>query len=443
VPSPPEPYRAHPHPDDPHPDDPHPDDPYAARAAPAGAPRTRRHRRAVAAAAAALLAVTVALPALAEPSPEDVERQKEKASRLADEAAAQREAVSRVQAELERRATRASRALEEYQQAQAARARAAQHVDAAEQRLDDARARVDHTQRDLGRYAAHLYRSTGGSTQLANLSSLVDSGSPTEFTRRLAALQWVGEQQDGLLARQRSARQNREDAALRAETAVARARAAQRAQRSAKRRADALVAEQKELVARQAQKLERLRGDAQTAEERARKMAHARRVAERRREREERRREQALAEGEPVLGEGGCEGGDVSGYDNGQIPESLLCPLWGTSGHLLTAEAAAAFNAMSKDYAARFGSPICITDSYRSYEIQVDLYEEKPDLAAVPGTSNHGWARAVDLCGGIESFHTVPHEWMRAHAPAYGWYHPSWAREGSDREEPWHWEYGG
>ena len=50
--------------------------------------------------------------------------------------------------------------------------------------------------------------------------------------------------------------------------------------------------------------------------------------------------------------------------------------------------------------------PICITDSYRTYASQVRLYGQKPALAAVPGTSNHGWGLAVDLCGGIEHFGT-------------------------------------
>ncbi|MGH8869611.1 MAG: M15 family metallopeptidase, partial [Actinomycetes bacterium] len=182
---------------------------------------------------------------------------------------------------------------------------------------------------------------------------------------------------------------------------------------------------------------------AEQARARAEQMARARRIAEQRRKEAARRRAERLANGQPVLGQGGCEGGDVSGYSNGQIPESALCPLWGAAGHLLTAPAARGFTAMSKEYAADFGSPICVTDSYRSYEMQVELYEAKPDLAAVPGTSNHGWARAVDLCGGIESFGTVEHAWMKSHAPAYGWYHPDWARQGGGREEPWHWEYGG
>jgi LAS superfamily LD-carboxypeptidase LdcB len=73
----------------------------------------------------------------------------------------------------------------------------------------------------------------------------------------------------------------------------------------------------------------------------------------------------------------------------------------------------------------------------------VQLYGEKPDLAAVPGTSNHGWGLAVDLCGGIERFGTPQYGWMLANAGRFGFVHPGWADPGNGREEPWHWEYTG
>ncbi len=98
---------------------------------------------------------------------------------------------------------------------------------------------------------------------------------------------------------------------------------------------------------------------------------------------------------------------------------------------------------MSQAYAEHFGSPICITDSYRSYESQVILKQIKGFLAARPGTSQHGWGLAVDLCGGINSYSTAQHAWMRNNAPDYGFDLPSWARQGGSKPEPWHWEYGG
>ncbi len=130
------------------------------------------------------------------------------------------------------------------------------------------------------------------------------------------------------------------------------------------------------------------------------------------------------------------------GYPNGLIPPSALCPL-GAPGHSLRCDAAAAYRAMSAAYAAAFGGPLCITDSYRTYAGQVRLYGEKPALAAVPGTSNHGWGLAVDLCGGIETFGTARYAWLAANAGRFGFLHPTWADPGNGREEPWHWEYAG
>jgi cell wall-associated NlpC family hydrolase len=130
------------------------------------------------------------------------------------------------------------------------------------------------------------------------------------------------------------------------------------------------------------------------------------------------------------------------GYPNGLIPPSAMCPL-GAAAHALRCDAAAAYRAMSAAFAGAFGTPICITDSYRTYASQVRLYGQKPALAAVPGTSNHGWGLAVDLCGGIERFGTPQYAWMKANSGRFGFLHPDWAEPGNGREEPWHWEYAG
>ena len=69
------------------------------------------------------------------------------------------------------------------------------------------------------------------------------------------------------------------------------------------------------------------------------------------------------------------------------------------------------------------------------------LARAKRGLAAPPGTSNHGSGFAVDLCGGIESFGTKAHAWMKANAGRYGWNHPGWAEPRGSSPEPWHWEW--
>ena len=128
------------------------------------------------------------------------------------------------------------------------------------------------------------------------------------------------------------------------------------------------------------------------------------------------------------------------GWSNGQIPVDQLCGV--APGQRLRCDAAAAYTAMSAAYQAAFGSPLCITDSYRSYAAQVDAHVRKPRITAVPGTSNHGWGLAVDLCGGINAFGTAQTAWMQLNAGHFGWVHPDWAQARGQNPEPWHWEYG-
>ena len=85
---------------------------------------------------------------------------------------------------------------------------------------------------------------------------------------------------------------------------------------------------------------------------------------------------------------------------------------------------------------------------YRSYEMQQwwrDYYCSvgKCGLAAVPGTSRHGWSHAVDFQDqlGEMTFDSPGYHWLVAHAAAYGFYHPAWADAGSSSAEPWHWEH--
>ncbi len=136
----------------------------------------------------------------------------------------------------------------------------------------------------------------------------------------------------------------------------------------------------------------------------------------------------------------------AAGYPNGLIPTSALCPIGitvGTAPAVLRCDAAAAFRRLASAYAPAFGHPICLTDSYRSYAQQVAVYRQRPSLAAVPGTSNHGWGLAVDLCGGLQTAGSPADRWMHANAGRFGWAHPKWAEPGGSRPEPWHWEFVG
>jgi len=121
-------------------------------------------------------------------------------------------------------------------------------------------------------------------------------------------------------------------------------------------------------------------------------------------------------------------------YGNGRIPPTALAEV-GRGGHRMWAPAADAFQRLVGDAAAD-GVSIGVTDSYRSYDEQVDLARRKGlysqgGLAAEPGTSDHGWGLSLDL-----DLDDRAQAWVRANAGRYGFV------EDTPRE-PWHWTYMG
>jgi len=124
--------------------------------------------------------------------------------------------------------------------------------------------------------------------------------------------------------------------------------------------------------------------------------------------------------------------GDLAVHGNGKIPRTALQEV-GTTGHRLWAPAGQALEGLLAA-AAREGVEIGITDSYRSYDAQVDVAQRKGlytqgGLAAVPGTSAHGWGMAVDL-----DLDERAQAWMRTNGERFGFV------EDTPRE-PWHWVY--
>lgn len=126
---------------------------------------------------------------------------------------------------------------------------------------------------------------------------------------------------------------------------------------------------------------------------------------------------------------------------NGELGDDHLCDLG--NGHRLRPDAAAAFVALAEEYSHQTGGSLleCITDSYRSYDLQVELKLRKPYLAARPGTSNHGWGLAVDLGCGANVFGSPLHDWLEEVGDEYGWTNPDWAQPTGSKPEPWHWEW--
>lgn len=125
-------------------------------------------------------------------------------------------------------------------------------------------------------------------------------------------------------------------------------------------------------------------------------------------------------------------------FPNGLIPTRYLCQL-PQPGRELRADAALAFYRLNAAYKSRFGTQMCLTDSYRPLAEQQRIYSTRPGMAAVPGHSNHGYGTAVDLCGGVQSQGSAQFNWLQANSKKYEWFHPSWAY--SSPFEPWHWEY--
>jgi LAS superfamily LD-carboxypeptidase LdcB len=126
---------------------------------------------------------------------------------------------------------------------------------------------------------------------------------------------------------------------------------------------------------------------------------------------------------------------------NGEVPAQYLCDLPAPfEGHSLRADAAVAFMLLNEAYKAHFGEDICLTSSYRTLAQQVAVKRQKGWLAAQPGTSEHGYGLAVDLCGGVEDG-GAQYWWFRENAPAFGWDNPTWARPEGSKTELWHWEY--
>lgn len=138
----------------------------------------------------------------------------------------------------------------------------------------------------------------------------------------------------------------------------------------------------------------------------------------------------------------GCDGkASRLGHANGQIPVGELCELPFAAGQRLRADAAVSLSALDAAYSKAFGGDLCVSDSYRSLGSQQGLKARKPRLAARPGTSEHGWGVAVDLCGKAYGTGTTEHDWLLATARRFGWDNPAWARPNGSKPEPWHWEY--
>jgi hypothetical protein len=130
-----------------------------------------------------------------------------------------------------------------------------------------------------------------------------------------------------------------------------------------------------------------------------------------------------------------------AGMTNGNLPSSVLrsytstCRMWSQEYGPASAMILAARKA---------GITLVTADCYRDYAGQVYWRTwwcnvGKCGNAAVPGTSNHGWGKAIDfhdLSGGLPTSGAA-YRWMRANAGRFGFVNPILTNES------WHWEWDG
>lgn len=117
----------------------------------------------------------------------------------------------------------------------------------------------------------------------------------------------------------------------------------------------------------------------------------------------------------------------------------------------LREDAAKSFKRLNDAYKTEFGKNLPINDTYRNYDRQVKerLQAEKtgnPGLAAIPGTSAHGWGLAIDINSG--GWDTAITKWFKNTGSKYGWSQPSswpyYNKKDIGKNSPlesWHWEY--
>lgn len=131
--------------------------------------------------------------------------------------------------------------------------------------------------------------------------------------------------------------------------------------------------------------------------------------------------------------------------ENGKLRDDELAPT--LLGGRLRKDAADSADRMF----TRFGldglgvlQAVSSADLYRTYAQQVEARARVGNLAAVPGTSNHGWGKAADLRNGMNQWGSVAQTWFENNGEDFGWVTPGWADPTSSeyqKNEPWHKEF--
>jgi D-alanyl-D-alanine carboxypeptidase len=346
--------------------------------------------------------------------------------------------VAATNARLERLSAQANTLLISLSAARRAQVEAETVANAEKARLVALGVQTLQAQDQLGHLASDAYIRGGGPLgDMSAMFGMLTVTSPDQSTDSMATMQYLVTSRAQLFSRLQSLRAEQANTSARAQAATVKATAAARTATEAKATLDGVIVIQRTALsgflganAAQVARAAGVRGALLRSEDPAARAA------------DQRLAEALGGQGFTFLLDKSVSCGRSAGnYPNGRLPASALCPLYAAPGESLSRQASIGFNAMSSAYHRETGAALCVTDAYRSYAEQVAVKAARPGLAATPGRSQHGLGLAVDLCGGVQSFASPAHLWMKRNAPLYGWFHPAWAEPSGSMPEPWHWEF--
>lgn len=128
----------------------------------------------------------------------------------------------------------------------------------------------------------------------------------------------------------------------------------------------------------------------------------------------------------------------ASDYPNGRIPLNEMVHVG--NGQYLEPTTAAYWSAMVIA-AGQAGVALACLEGYRTYDEQVRLRNlylyDGGNPAGIPGTSSHGWGKAVDVYN-TGGFGSAKYAWLAANGPKYGFTNTQGRADG----EAWHWVFG-
>lgn len=135
-------------------------------------------------------------------------------------------------------------------------------------------------------------------------------------------------------------------------------------------------------------------------------------------------------------------------FSNGLLPQELIGQSSSATGYpaLFLKDAVEDFDRLAQAFEQRFNKKLELNDSYRTFNRQIQMKnskieQKKPNEAAKPGTSNHGWGLAFDFStwhNGVNSFQSETYKWMLKNAPRFGFENPKILRDGVGSDEAWH-----